>query len=74
MKKLLFALLLPMAAMAQGGKEFKIKGTLKTAKPVDWIYLRYTSGDKQNTDSLQPKTVNTNLKDRLMSRHLPTCR
>jgi peroxiredoxin len=55
MKKLLLVLLLPVAAVAQGGKEFKVKGTLKLARPADWVYLRYTSGDKQVTDSLQPK-------------------
>ena len=55
MKKLLVALLFPLSALAQSGKEFKIKGTLKTSRPVDWIYLRYASGDQTKIDSLQPK-------------------
>jgi peroxiredoxin len=55
MKKLLIALLLPLSALAQNDKEFKIKGTLKTARPVDWIYLRYVSGEQMVTDSLQPR-------------------
>jgi peroxiredoxin len=55
MKKLLIVLLLPLSALAQNDKEFKIKGTLKTARPVDWIYLRYMAGEQMITDSLQPK-------------------
>src|SRR5688572_17281695 len=55
MKKLLIALLLPLSTLAQSGKEFKIKGSLKTTRPVDWVYLRYGSGDQAVLDSLQPK-------------------
>jgi peroxiredoxin len=54
MKKLLFLLLLPVASLAQdAGKEFKLKGDLKLRKPIDWVYLRYTSGDQSVTDSVQ---------------------
>jgi peroxiredoxin len=55
MKNLLLALLLPVSVFAQNGKEFKIKGSLKTTNPVDWVYLRYGSGDQLVTDSVQPK-------------------
>ena len=54
MKKILFFLLLPLAAFSQNGKEFKVKGSLKTTQPADWVYLRYMSGDKPVMDSLQP--------------------
>ena len=55
MKKMLLALLLPVAAFAQNAKEFKVKGTLKLNQPAEWLYLRYMSGDKVVMDSLQPK-------------------
>jgi len=55
MKKLLVVLLFPLSALAQGGKEYKIKGTYKTVRPVDKIYLRYTSGEQSVMDSVQPK-------------------
>src|SRR5215213_6065448 len=56
MNKFLFLLFLPVLSFAQpAGKEFKIKGELKLVKPVDWVYLRYSSGDQHVTDSLQPQ-------------------
>ena len=55
MKKLLILLLLPVSALAQNAKEFKLKGNIKTSQPVDWVYLRYGSGDQLVNDSLQPK-------------------
>lgn len=57
MKKLLFLLLLPVFSLAQTGeKEFKLKGDLKLNKPVDWVYLRYSTGDQMMVDSQQTKT------------------
>lgn len=56
MKKTFFLLLLPFAAFAQTPeKEFKLNGKLSLVKPVEWVYLRYSSGDQFITDSVQPK-------------------
>jgi peroxiredoxin len=55
MNKLFLFLLLPFASIAQTPKEFELKGKLNLAKPVDWVYLRYASGEENVTDSLQPK-------------------
>jgi peroxiredoxin len=55
MNKLFLFLLLPIASIAQTPKEFELKGKLNLAKPVDWVYLRYASGEENVTDSLQPK-------------------
>ncbi len=55
MKKMLLLLLLPVTALAQNGKEFKIKGNLNLNRQADWVYLRYMSGDKSVIDSVQPK-------------------
>lgn len=56
MKKTFLLLLLPVFSFAQdGGKEFGLSGKLSLTKPVDWIYLRYFSGDQYITDSTQPK-------------------
>lgn len=51
--KLFLFLLLPVAGFAQS-KEFKLKGQLNKNKPVEWIYLRYGSGDRLVNDSLRP--------------------
>ncbi|MGZ3924809.1 MAG: DUF4369 domain-containing protein, partial [Flavisolibacter sp.] len=55
MNKLFLLLLLPVISIAQSPKEFELKGKLNLSKPVDWVYLRYMSGDDNVTDSLQPK-------------------
>ena len=48
-------LLLPVVSIAQSPKQFELKGKLDLSKPVDWIYLRYVSGEDNVTDSVQPK-------------------
>jgi peroxiredoxin len=57
MKKFfLLSLLFPVFSFSQtANKEFKVKGTVSLSKPVDWVYLRYYSGDNSVTDSLQAK-------------------
>jgi peroxiredoxin len=47
--------LVPVLSIAQSPKEFELKGQLTLSKPVDWVYLRYVSGEENITDSLQPK-------------------
>ncbi len=51
MKKLLF-LILPLSALAQEGKEFKLKADLKLNKTAEMVYLSYRNGDERVTDSL----------------------
>lgn len=49
-------LLVPVLSFAQTAtKEFELKGKLNLSKPVDWVYLRYSSGGQYVTDSVQPK-------------------
>ncbi len=56
MKNIWFLLLLPMASLAQtADKKFTLKGDLQLTKPIDWVYLRYISGEEPVTDSVQPK-------------------
>jgi len=56
MNKLLLFLLLPFSAFAQTtNHEFKLKGEVKLANPIDWMYLRYAKDGQYQTDSLQPK-------------------
>lgn len=56
MHRLFFLLLLPVVSLAQTPlKEFELKGKLNLSAPVDWVYLRYVSGDDARTDSVQPK-------------------
>jgi peroxiredoxin len=57
MKKLFFLFLLPVAAQAQSGNDFSLKGDLKLSQPVDWVYIRYTpkAGADAVTDSFQTK-------------------
>jgi peroxiredoxin len=56
MKKLFLFSILPLACIAQTpAKEFQLKGQLNLNKPVEWLYLRYASGDENKTDSVQPK-------------------
>jgi peroxiredoxin len=55
MRKLFLLLLLPVVSFAQTPKQFELKGRLSLNKPVEWIYLRYTSGEENRTDSVQPK-------------------
>ncbi|HEY6953633.1 MAG TPA: TlpA disulfide reductase family protein [Flavisolibacter sp.] len=55
MNKLFLLLLLPIVSIAQSPKQFELKGKLDLSKPVDWIYLRYVSGQDNVTDSVQPK-------------------
>ena len=54
MNKLLFLLILPVFSFAQLAKDFELKGQLNLVKPVDWVYLRYVSGEENITDSIQP--------------------
>jgi len=55
MNKLLLLLILPVCSFAQLAKDFELKGQLNLVKPVDWVYLRYVSGEENITDSVQPK-------------------
>jgi peroxiredoxin len=55
MNKVFLFLLLPIVSIAQTPKEFELKGKLNLSKPVDWVYLRYASGEENVMDSLQPK-------------------
>ena len=56
MNKLFLFLLLPISALAQtSSKPFSISGELKLQKQVDWVYLRYFSGEEMKMDSAQPK-------------------
>lgn len=56
MKRAFLLLLIPVISFAQtGSKEFELKGKLDLNKPVDWLYLRYSSGGQYITDSVQPK-------------------
>jgi peroxiredoxin len=56
MNKFLLVLLLPVLSFAQTTeREFKLKGELKLSRPVEWVYLRYGSGDRSVNDSLQPQ-------------------
>jgi peroxiredoxin len=55
MNKLFLLLLLPIVSVAQSPKQFELKGKLDLSKPVDWVYLRYVSGQDNVTDSVQPK-------------------
>ena len=49
-------LLIPVLSFAQNAtKEFELKGKLNLSKPVDWVYLRYSSSGQYVTDSVQPK-------------------
>lgn len=53
MRNLFLLLAFPVTAFAQREKEFKLEGELKLNKAVDWVYLRYNSGDNMVTDSFQ---------------------
>lgn len=56
MKRAFLLLLVPVVAFSQTGQhEFELKGKLDLSKPVDWVYLRYSSGGQYVTDSVQPK-------------------
>jgi peroxiredoxin len=55
MNRLFLFLLLPIVSIAQTPKEFELKGKLDLTKPVDWVYLRYASGEETIRDSVQPK-------------------
>jgi peroxiredoxin len=56
MMKISFLLLLaPVLSFAQTPQEFELKGKLDLSKPVDWMYLRYSSNGQYITDSVQPK-------------------
>ena len=66
MNKLLILLLLPVFSLAQSPKEFELKGQLNLSKPVDWVYLRYVSGEENITDSAQPKDGAFKFKGKIM--------
>ena len=53
MRIIFLLLLLPLASLAQDAKNFTLKGTVTTAKPVDWVYLTYRNGDDVVRDSVQ---------------------
>jgi peroxiredoxin len=56
MKKILLFLLLPVFAFAQPKpQEFKVKGELKSFKPIDKVYFGYRSGDDYVRDSAEAK-------------------
>ena len=56
MRRAFLLLLIPVASFAQNGsKEFELKGKLDLSKPVDWVYLRYSSGGQYVIDSVQPR-------------------
>src|SRR5437868_6724576 len=55
MNRLLLLMLLPVASIAQAPKQFELKGKLNVSQSVDWVYLRYISGEDSRTDSVQPK-------------------
>lgn len=56
MNKLFLFLLLPISTLAQtSSKPFSLSGELKLQKQVDWVYLRYFSGEEMKMDSAQPK-------------------
>ena len=55
MKRSFLLLLLPVISFAQSSGEFELKGKLNLSKPVDWVYLRYSSDGQYVTDSVQPK-------------------
>jgi peroxiredoxin len=55
MRKYFFFLFLPVLSFAQSPKQFEVKGRLNGIKPVDWVYLRYISGEESITDSVRPK-------------------
>lgn len=48
-------MVLPVLSFAQSAKQFELKGRLNKTEPVEWIYLRYISGEESRTDSAQPK-------------------
>jgi peroxiredoxin len=54
MNKVFLLMLLPVISFGQApAKEFELKG--KLSKTVDWVYLRYASGEEMKMDSVQPK-------------------
>jgi peroxiredoxin len=55
MKKLLFLLMIPLSVLAQEGKEVKIKGKLKTTKPINKVMISYRAGDDVINDSVEVK-------------------
>src|SRR6266498_3797589 len=56
MKRAFLLLFIPVVSFAQtGSKEFELKGKLDLSKPVDWVYLRYSSNGQYITDSVQPQ-------------------
>jgi peroxiredoxin len=55
MKRLLFLLMVPVSLFAQEGKEVKIKGKLKTTKPVNKVMVTFRAGDVVVNDSVEVK-------------------
>jgi peroxiredoxin len=56
MRSIFLLLILPVFSFSQQPlKQFELKGQLDLSKPVDWVYLRYVSGEESITDSVQPK-------------------
>jgi peroxiredoxin len=45
----------PVLAIGQKPKEFKVNGTLNVSKPVDWVYISYRTADNTVLDSFQVK-------------------
>lgn len=66
MRKFFLLLLLPVVSFAQTpAKEFQLKGKLDFSRPVDWVYLRYSSNDQTVMDSVQPKNGEFKIKGEL---------
>jgi peroxiredoxin len=74
MKKLFFLFLLPVAAQAQSGNDFSLKGDLKLSQPVDWVYIRYIpkTGEEAVNDSFQTKDGTFTYKGRIAEPTLAT--
>lgn len=74
MKKLLFLFLLPVAAQAQSGSDFSLKGDMKLGQPVDWVYIRYSpkTGEDLVNDSFQTKDGSFTYKGKIAEPTLAT--
>lgn len=55
MNRMFVLLLFPVLSFGQRAKEFELKGKLNFTQPVDWVYLRYVSGEQGRIDSVRPR-------------------
>ena len=75
MKSLFLSLLIaPAIVFAQNPKDFKIKGELKSFKPIDWVYISYRTADNAVTDSFQMKGEKFAYKGKIAEPTLATLR